>query len=136
MPYFRLSFSLQLPNHRLYNSFPIAQTNLTLPPSNSDIIPALTCRALDSFPSSAEISASMLLRVSTFHFLLSTLHQPHPPRQQHGHHALLDLSRLGQFLFERGDFSVHVAQDFGNSDLFDSNYGDVTIKLSKYNVFS
>ena len=28
------------------------------------------------------------------------------PTQQHGHHALLDLPRLGQFPFERGDFAV------------------------------
>ncbi len=32
------------------------------------------------------------------------LHQPHPPGEQHGHHTLLDLPRLGQFPFECGDF--------------------------------
>jgi len=42
---------------RLYN-------NLTLPVNNTDIMPCLTCRALDSFPSSAAISASMSLRIS------------------------------------------------------------------------
>ena len=46
-----------------------------------------------------------------------TLDKPHPPRQQLGHHALLDLPRLGQFPFERGDFGVHVAQDFDDGDL-------------------
>jgi hypothetical protein len=39
--------------------------------------------------------------------------------QQHGHHALLDLPPLGQFLFQRGDFGVHVAQDFGDGGLFE-----------------
>jgi hypothetical protein len=34
------------------------RTNLTLPVSNSDITPCLTCHAWDSFPSSAEISPS------------------------------------------------------------------------------
>ena len=47
-------------------------TNLTRPVSNTDIMPALTCRALDSFPSSAVTWASMSLRVSTFHYSLST----------------------------------------------------------------
>ena len=38
-------------------------------------------------------------------------HQPHPPRQQHGHHPRLDLPCLDQFPFQRGDFGVHIARD-------------------------
>jgi len=41
----------------------------------------------------------------------------YPPRQQHGHHALLDLPRLGQIPFERGDFGVHVAPGFGDDNV-------------------
>jgi len=48
---------------------------------------------------------------------IDQLHQPVLPRQGHGHHALLDLPRLGQFPFQRGDFGIHVAQDFGNSSV-------------------
>jgi len=41
-------------------------------------------------------------------------YQPNSSRQQRGHHALLDLPHLGQFPFERGEFGIHVAHDFGS----------------------
>src|SRR5215216_2517148 len=53
--------------HRILNEnklSPHPHTNLTLPVSNSCIMPCLTWRALDSFPSRAVISASMSLRIS------------------------------------------------------------------------
>jgi hypothetical protein len=40
------------------------------------------------------------------------LHQPNLPCQEHGHHPRLDLPRLGQLAFQRGNFDVYVAQDF------------------------
>ena len=97
--------------------FPLSPKRI-FPLSNTDIIPALTSRTVDSFPSSAMTSASMSFRVSTYHYSLSTFYQPHLPPQQHGHHPRLDLPRRGQFAFQRGDFGVHVAQDFGDGGLF------------------
>ena len=47
-------------------------TNLTLPVSNTDIMPCLTCPALDNFPSRAAISASMSLRISAMPIVLGT----------------------------------------------------------------
>ena len=55
------------------------QTNLTFPLSNTDIIPALTCRALDSFPSSAEILASMSLRISAMPVCSGSVGHPRDP---------------------------------------------------------
>ena len=40
------------------------------------------------------------------------------PRQQLGHHALLDLPGFGELFFQRGDFGIHVAQDFGDGGVF------------------
>jgi len=50
--------------------------------------------------------------------LAMTLDGPYPPGEQFLHHALLDLPRLGQFPFQRGDFGIHVAQDFGDGGVF------------------
>jgi len=65
-------FAGSCPTKGLYDLLPYIYTNLTLPVSNTDIMPCLTSRALDSFSSMAEISASMSFRLPTFYFPLST----------------------------------------------------------------